>query len=102
MAQVGKGYSFGSTGPDRYDCSGLVVAAYRLLGLRLPRSTGGLASQGRAVSRAELQPGDLVFPSSGHVGIYIGGGRMVHASTERDGVKVSSIYAFAFARRVLG
>ncbi|GAA3281884.1 hypothetical protein GCM10020218_036090 [Dactylosporangium vinaceum] len=102
MAQVGKGYSFGSTGPDRYDCSGLVVAAFRRLGISLPRSTGGLAGMGRPVSRGELQPGDLVFPSSGHVGIYIGGGRIVHASTERDGVKISPIYAFRFARRVVG
>ncbi|WP_433057874.1 C40 family peptidase [Dactylosporangium sp. CS-033363] len=101
MAQVGKGYVFGSVGPDVYDCSGLVYAAYRRLGISLPRSTGGLAHMGRPVSRGELQPGDLVFPTSGHVGIYIGGGRIVHASTERDGVKVSGIYAFRFARRVL-
>jgi cell wall-associated NlpC family hydrolase len=102
LAQVGKDYAFGSTGPDAFDCSGLVVAAYRRLGLSLPRSTGGLAHMGRPVSRAELQPGDLIFPSSGHVGIYIGGGRMVHASTERGGVKISGIYAFSFARRVTG
>ncbi|MEU7875310.1 C40 family peptidase [Dactylosporangium sp. NPDC049140] len=102
MAQVGKRYPFGSTGPDAFDCSGLVVAAYRGLDLALPRSTGGLAGVGRPVSRGELQPGDLVFPSSGHVGIYIGGGRMVHASTERGGVKISNIYAFRFARRVTG
>ncbi|MFI5908746.1 C40 family peptidase [Dactylosporangium sp. NPDC051541] len=101
MAQVGKGYSFGSTGPNVYDCSGLVFAAFRRLGISLPRSTGGLAGMGRPVSRGELQPGDLVFPSSGHVGIYIGGGRIVHASTERGGVKISPIYAFRFARRVL-
>nr|BFE62427.1 hypothetical protein GCM10020063_069530 [Dactylosporangium thailandense] len=101
MAQVGKDYAFGSTGPDAFDCSGLVVAAYRNLGIALPRSTGGLAGVGRPVSRGDLQPGDLVFPSSGHVGIYIGGGRMVHASTERGGVKVSSVYAFRFARRVM-
>ncbi|WP_433217182.1 C40 family peptidase [Dactylosporangium sp. CS-047395] len=101
MAQVGKGYVFGSVGPNVYDCSGLVYAAYRRLGISLPRSTGGLAHMGRPVSRSDLQPGDLVFPTSGHVGIYIGGGRIVHASTERDGVKVSGIYAFRFARRVL-
>ena len=102
MAQVGKGYRFGSTGPDRFDCSGLVVAAYRRIGVNLPRSTGALAGRGRAVGRNELRPGDLVFPSEGHVGIYIGGGRIVHASTERGGVKVSNIYAFRYARRVTG
>jgi cell wall-associated NlpC family hydrolase len=54
------------------------------------------------VGRNELRTGDLVFPSEGHVGIYIGGGRVVHASTERGGVKVSNIYAFRYARRVTG
>ncbi|MFB9182944.1 C40 family peptidase [Dactylosporangium sucinum] len=100
LAQVGKGYRYGSAGPDRFDCSGLVVAAYRRAGINLPRSTSGLVGRGRPVSRAELRPGDLVFPSSGHVGIYIGGGRMVHASTERGGVKVSPIYAFHTARHI--
>ncbi|GAA0723172.1 C40 family peptidase [Dactylosporangium roseum] len=101
MAQVGKGYTFGSAGPDRFDCSGLVVAAYRRIGVSLPRTTGGLAGRGRPVGRGELRPGDLVFPSSGHVGIYIGGGRIVHASTERGGVKVSPIYDFRYARRII-
>ncbi|MDG6109718.1 C40 family peptidase [Dactylosporangium aurantiacum] len=100
LAQVGKGYGFGSVGPDRFDCSGLVAAAYRRAGITLPHQTGALARVGRPVGRGELRPGDLVFPSTGHVGIYIGGGRMVHASTERDGVKISPVYAFRFARRV--
>jgi cell wall-associated NlpC family hydrolase len=102
LAQVGKAYSFGHAGPDAFDCSGLVFAAYRMIGLYLPHSTYGLAQWGRPVQRSELRPGDLVFPSTGHVGIYIGNGRMVHASTERGGVKVSGIYAFQFARRVTG
>ncbi|MEV0127278.1 NlpC/P60 family protein [Dactylosporangium sp. NPDC050688] len=100
LAQVGKGYGFGSAGPDRFDCSGLVAAAFRRAGISLPHQTGALARVGRPVGRGELRPGDLVFPSAGHVGIYIGGGRMVHASTERGGVKISPVYAFRFARRV--
>ncbi|MFC4996411.1 C40 family peptidase [Dactylosporangium cerinum] len=100
LAQVGKGYGYGSVGPDRFDCSGLVAAAYRRVGISLPHQTGALAAVGRSVGRGELRPGDLVFPAAGHVGIYIGGGRMVHASTERGGVKISPIYAFSFARRV--
>ncbi|MEV4137065.1 C40 family peptidase [Dactylosporangium sp. NPDC049742] len=100
LAQVGKGYGFGSAGPDRFDCSGLVAAAFQRIGISLPHQTGGLARVGRPVGRGELRPGDLVFPASGHVGIYVGGGRMVHASTERGGVKLSPIYAFSFARRV--
>ncbi|WP_344614373.1 C40 family peptidase [Dactylosporangium salmoneum] len=102
LTQVGKDYSFGSSGPDAYDCSGLVSAAYHLMGISLPHSTGGLAHLGRPVGRDELRPGDLIFPTSGHVGIYIGNGRMVHASTERGGVKISGIYAFSFARRIIG
>ncbi|MEV6928537.1 C40 family peptidase [Dactylosporangium sp. NPDC051485] len=102
LAQVGKHYAFGSSGPDEYDCSGLVSAAYRLMGISLPHSTGGLAHLGRPVGRDELRPGDLVFPTSGHVGIYIGNGRMVHASTQRGGVKISGVYAFSFARRIVG
>lgn len=100
-AQVGKRYVFATAGPNTFDCSGLVVAAYRLVGLGLPHQTGALAGRGRPVSRAQLAPGDLVFPASGHVGIYVGGGMMVHASTPRGGVKLSPVYAFSFARRVL-
>jgi cell wall-associated NlpC family hydrolase len=77
-----------------------VAAAYRRVGIALPHQTGGLAGVGRPVGRGELRPGDLVFPSAGHVGIYVGGGRIVHASTERGGVKISPIYSFRFARRV--
>lgn len=102
LAQVGKRYARGGSGPDSFDCSGLVAATYARIGIRLPHQTGALASLGRPVSRAELRPGDLVFPSSGHVGIYIGGGRMVHAATARSGVKVSNLYAFRFARRLTG
>jgi cell wall-associated NlpC family hydrolase len=102
QAQVGKRYVFATSGPNTFDCSGLVVASYRQIGISLPHQTGGLAGRGRAVSRAQLQPGDLVFASSSHVGIYVGGGMMVHASNPRTGVKRSSIYTFAFARRIVG
>ncbi len=101
LAQVGKRYVYGTAGPNTFDCSGLVVAAYRLLGISLPHQTGALSSRGRAVSRGALQPGDLVFPSGSHVGIYVGNGMIVHASTPRGGVKRSAIYSFAFARRII-
>jgi len=102
LAQVGKAYRYGATGPDSYDCSGLVVAAHARLGIALPHGTGALASRGVPVGRAALRPGDLVFTDPGHVGIYVGGDRMVHASTARGGVKFSPIHRFAFARRVTG
>ncbi len=100
--QVGKRYVYGAAGPTVFDCSGLALAGYRTIGISLPHQTGALASRGRAVSRADLRPGDLVFPTHSHVGIYVGNGMMVHASTPRGGVKYSKVYAFAFARRIVG
>jgi cell wall-associated NlpC family hydrolase len=102
MAQVGKPYRHAADGPGAFDCSGLAKAAYARAGVSLPHQTRGIAGRGRPVGRAELQPGDLVFTDPGHVGIYVGGNRMVHASTVRGGVKLSPVYRFAFARRVLG
>lgn len=100
-AQVGKRYVFGTSGPSTFDCSGLVKAAYARIGISLPHSTYTQINRGRSVSRANLQPGDLVFPSSGHVGIYVGNGLMVHASNPRTGVKLSSVYSFYAGRRIL-
>lgn len=101
LAQVGKPYVFGADGPGSYDCSGLVKAAFARVGIHLPHQTGQLVHRGRRVSRAALQPGDLVFPDSGHVGIYLGRGKMVHASNPRTDIKVSTVYAFWTARRLL-
>ncbi len=100
-AQVGKRYVRRGTGPNSFDCSGLTLAAYAQVGVTLPHFTGAQVTRGRAVGRAELQPGDLVFPHPGHVGVYVGGGQMVHASTPRGGVKLSAVYDFWTARRIL-
>ncbi len=101
LAQVGKPYQFATAGPNAYDCSGLAKAAYAAVGISIPHQTGGIIERGRAVSRNELAPGDLVFPSSGHVGIAIGGGQFVHAPKPGDHVRVAPIYAFWAARRLL-
>lgn len=101
LDQVGKPYKFASAGPDSFDCSGLALAAYATVGIRLPHQTGGIITLGKPVPRSELAAGDLVFPSSGHVGIYIGGGQMVHAPKPGDRVKVADVYAFLTARRLL-
>lgn len=101
LAQVGKPYRFATAGPNTFDCSGLAKAAYARVGVAVPHQTGSIIGRGRAVGRAELASGDLVFPSSGHVGIYIGDGRMVHAPKPGDKVKVSGIYSFWAARRLL-
>ncbi len=104
LGKVGARYRHGAAGPDAFDCSGLVTWAYRSSGTSLPRSSRAMSRVGTPVSRSELQPGDLVFfyePVS-HVGIYVGGGKIVHASTRKSPVKVSDMNRMPFtsARRV--
>ena len=104
LGKVGAPYRWGADGPRAFDCSGLVNWAYRQEGVALPRTSGALASAGRPVSRSALRPGDLVlfYTPVSHVGIYVGGGRVVHASTSGSPVKVSDMDAMPFhsARRV--
>lgn len=100
-AQVGKPYRWGAAGPNAYDCSGLVVAAYARIGVQLPHQSGALLSRGRQVSRAQLQPGDLVWPHYGHVMIYAGGGNVIEAANPAVDVVHRKMYAFWTARRVL-
>ncbi|MFJ3900558.1 NlpC/P60 family protein [Streptomyces sp. NPDC090025] len=98
-AQLGKPYVWGATGPSAYDCSGLTQAAWRAAGVTLPRTTYTQINAGRRVSRAELAPGDLVFFYSGisHVGLYIGGGQMIHAPRPGAPVRVAPIDEMPFA-----
>jgi cell wall-associated NlpC family hydrolase len=93
MAQRGKPYVWAASGPGSFDCSGLTAYAYRAAGVSLAHSSALQSKTGQAVSRADLQPGDLVFFYSpvSHVGIYIGNGQMVHAPTSGDVVKVASV-----------
>jgi cell wall-associated NlpC family hydrolase len=95
LAQLGDPYVWAASGPDSFDCSGLVQYAYAAAGVSLPHSSKGQASMGVAVSRGDLQPGDLVafYSPVSHIGIYIGNGMMVHAPTSGDVVKVASIDA---------
>ena len=105
MAQLGDPYVWAAAGPDAFDCSGLTQYAFAAAGISLPHSSRMQASMGQAVSRADLQPGDLVYFYSpvSHIGIYIGGGQMVHASTFGEPVKVGSVdmSGYAGARRVV-
>ncbi|MCW2700893.1 MAG: Cell wall-associated hydrolase, invasion-associated protein [Blastococcus sp.] len=93
MAQRGKPYVWAAAGPGSFDCSGLVQYAYAAAGISLPHSSRMQAVVGQAVSRDELQPGDLVafYSPISHIGIYIGDGQMVHAPSSGDVVKVSPI-----------
>jgi len=104
MGKLGAPYRWGAAGPGAFDCSGLVYWSYRQAGMTLPRSSSAQSRVGTPVSKGALQPGDLVFfyrPVS-HVAIYIGGGRVVHASTAGKPVKISNLNAmpFATARRI--
>ena len=71
------------------DCSGFVMAVYQAFGISLPRTSYAQSTAGREVSYSEAQPGDIIY-YGGHVGIYIGNGQIVHASTERTGIKINS------------
>ena len=106
LAQVGDMYGIGASGPDSYDCSGLTQYAYAAAGVALPHSSRAQSGMGVPVSRAELQPGDLVFFYSpiSHVGLYIGNGQMVHASVSGKPVAVTSVDkgGYVSARRVTG
>jgi cell wall-associated NlpC family hydrolase len=90
LAQQGKPYVWGAAGPSSYDCSGLVQYAYAAAGIPLPHSSNMQSTIGTPVGYGDLQPGDLVFFYSpvSHVGMYIGNGQMVHASTYGQPVKV--------------
>lgn len=80
--QLGESYRYGSAGPSSWDCSGLTMGAWKSAGVNLPHSSQSQYSNGRKVSKSSLRAGDLVFFYSGpsHVGIYAGGGKIIHAS----------------------
>ncbi|WP_051366262.1 C40 family peptidase [Hamadaea tsunoensis] len=93
LDQLGKTYKWAAEGPNAYDCSGLVLAAYKLLGKELPHNSITQYKQVRKISEAQAQPGDLVFfyKDLHHVGIYIGDGRMIHAPTFGEKVRVDMV-----------
>ncbi|MFF3915294.1 NlpC/P60 family protein [Streptomyces sp. NPDC001852] len=98
-AKLGSPYVWGAAGPNAFDCSGLVQAAYRAAGISLPRTTYAQIDAGRRVSRSELQPGDLVFFYSGisHVGIYVGDGQIIHAPNPSAPVRLAPLDLMPFA-----
>ncbi|MET9511232.1 C40 family peptidase [Streptomyces flavidovirens] len=94
-AQVGDAYVMGSTGPNSWDCSGLVQAAYRQAGIDLPRVSGAQSSLGTSVSVDSLQPGDILYwgsrSNSYHVAVYVGDGKYVGAQNPSTGVVERSL-----------
>ena len=95
LSRRGDPYVWGAAGPNAFDCSGLVLWAYAQVGISLPHFTGDQWNMGVHVSRADLQPGDLVFYYSpiSHVGIYIGNGLIVHAANPGAGVRVAGVFS---------
>ncbi|MGH3623154.1 MAG: C40 family peptidase, partial [Sciscionella sp.] len=105
LGERGAAYVWGADGPSSYDCSGLMMYAYGRAGISLPHSAEAQSTMGRSVSRDALQPGDLVFFGSPvhHVGMYVGDGMMVDASTEGVPVRVEPLQSdYAGARRLAG
>lgn len=94
LTQRGKPYVWGTAGPYSYDCSGLVVWAFATEGISLPHYTGSLWNSGMHVSRADLEPGDLIFFDAdiSHVGFYIGNGLMVDAPHSGSDVRVEAVW----------
>ncbi|MBG0826753.1 C40 family peptidase [Planomonospora sp. ID67723] len=99
LTQQLKPYVWGAEGPHGFDCSGLVMWAYQKVGISLPHYTGNQWTAGTHISKSELRPGDLVFFYNDlhHVGIYIGGGMMVHAPRTGDVVHIASIEGRPYA-----
>lgn len=107
---IGCSYVYGASGPSSFDCSGFTSYVFKQHGISLNRTAAGQYSNGVAVSRDQLQPGDLVmFGKSGinHVSIYIGGGQIVHAANKSRGVTTDTINSgyynnnYVGARRVM-
>lgn len=99
---LGKTYVYGASGPNTFDCSGLTSYVYSAVtGIYIGRTTFEQVNAGVEVSASDLQPGDLVFPNSGHVQIYIGNGMVIHAPHTGDVVRVAPLGTVWAARRIL-
>lgn len=98
LSQIGKPYQWGATGPDAYDCSGLMQTSWKRAGVDLPRTALMQSREGAAVASIDVAlPGDLVFPyvAETHVAMYLGNGQVVEAPTEGVPVHVVKYYASA-------
>ncbi|MGW4531291.1 C40 family peptidase [Nocardia sp. NPDC004340] len=90
--KLGANYSAGGTGPDSFDCSGFVQWSYREAGVEVPRTSYSQLAAGTPVTIDELEPGDLVsYYGGGHSAMYLGDGKVIHASDYGSGVKVSPL-----------
>ena len=101
---IGCSYVYGASGPNAFDCSGFTSYLYKKYGYSIPRTADYQAEVGISVDKASLAPGDLVFFSNrsnrsiNHVGIYVGNGNFIHASTSIRGVVMDSLYSDYYTR----
>ncbi|MBK1786380.1 C40 family peptidase [Prauserella sp. ASG 168] len=98
--QSGKPYSYGSTGPDSFDCSGFTKYVHGKVGIQLPRTSGDQQSTVPAVAKGDKLPGDLLFFTDGgsvyHAGVYAGGNQMWAAPESGDVVRKQEIYTDSY------
>ena len=101
LSRLGCPYVWGATGPDRFDCSGLVQWAYARAGVSLDRTTYDQINDGVPVARSQVRPGDLVFPHAGHVQLAIGNNLVVEAPHAGANVRISQLGTNVTIRRPL-
>jgi cell wall-associated NlpC family hydrolase len=107
LGYLGTRYRYGASGARGFDCSGFTSYIYRQHGISLPHNSAAQYRVGKPVSRSELRPGDLVFFRTrgsriSHVGIYIGNGKFVHASSARGRVRVDTLTSGYYHQRYVG
>jgi peptidoglycan DL-endopeptidase CwlO len=102
LSRLGSPYVWGATGPDRFDCSGLTQWSYARAGIHLDRTTYQQIYDGIPIPRSQVRPGDLVFPSAGHVQMAIGNNMVVEAPHSGATVRISPLGTGVQIRRPLG